>query len=282
MTRGRLTWARTSVELDGLRFDVRAAGPVDGDPVLLLHGFPQSSLCWSAAAPALAEAGLRLLAPDQRGYSPGARPGDVAAYTVPVLAGDALGIAAALGHETFHLVGHDWGASVAWWVAAHQPDRVRSLTALSIPHLAAFGHALAEDAEQQRRSSYIGLFREAGKAEEVLLADDAQRLRAMYEGQVPEADVDAYVAMMREGALTPALAWYRAMGRELNALPPVRVPTTYVWGEEDLAVSPAAAQACGDFVEADYRFDRLAGQTHWTPDAAPEAVARAVLDRVAG
>lgn len=276
------TWAHASVDLDDLRFDVRLAGPEDGEPVLLLHGFPQSSLGWTAVAPDLATAGLRLLAPDQRGYSPGARPDGVAAYGAGPLAADALGVAAALGHETVHLVGHDWGASVAWWVAAHHPDRVRSLTALSIPHLAAFGRALVEDAEQQRRSAYIRLFREPGRAEEELMADDARRLRAMYEGAVAEEDVAAYVAMMRDGALTPALAWYRAMGSELGALPPVRVPTTYVWGEQDLAVSPAAAGACGEFVEADYRFERLRGEGHWTPDTVPGLVARAVLGRVAG
>lgn len=274
-------WEHTTVEHDGLTFDIGLAGPEDGEPVLLLHGFPQSGRSWTAVAPRLAAAGLRLLAPDQRGYSPGARPDDVAAYAVPTLADDALAVAAALGHHTVHLVGHDWGASVAWHVAAHHPDRVRSLTALSIPHLAAFGRALATDSEQQRRSAYIGLFREPGKAEAVLLADDARRLREMYEGAVPAADVEAYVSLLSEGGLTPALAWYRAMGRDLGELPPVRVPTTFVWGERDLAVAPAAAEACGEHVDADYRFVRLPDEGHWTPDADPGAVARAVLDRVA-
>ena len=199
---------------------------------------------------------------------------------MPTLAADALGIATALGHERVHLVAHDWGASVAWHVAAHHPERVRTLTALSIPHLAAFGRALAEDPEQQRRSSYIGLFREPGKAEEVLLADDAQRLRAMYEGAVAEEDVEAYVAMMRGGALTPALAWYRAMGRDLAELPEAAVPTTYVWGEQDLAVAPAAADACGQHVRGDFRFVRLPEAGHWTPDANPDAVSEAALDRI--
>lgn len=281
MTDPAETWEHTAVQHAGLRFDVRVAGPDAGEPVLLLHGFPQSSLSWTPVASLLAAAGLRVLAPDQRGYSAGARPDAVDAYGVPTLADDALGIAAALGHDSFHLVGHDWGAAVAWHLAAHHPDRVRSLTALSVPHLAAFGRALVEDEEQARRSSYIGLFREPGHAEEVLMADDAARLRAMYEGTVAPEDVEAYVQMMRDGALTPALNWYRAMGRDLDTTPPVRVPTTYVWGEGDLAVSPTAAHACGDFVEADFRLVPLAGGDHWTPDAAPDLVARAVLERVA-
>lgn len=272
------------VEHDGLAFDVHAAGPVDGEPVVLLHGFPQSARSWSAVGRLLLEAdpGLRLLAPDQRGYSPGARPTDVAAYATGTLADDVVALAAAVGAERFHLVGHDWGAAVAWSVAAHHSDRLRSLTALSIPHLAAFGRALAEDDEQQRLSSYIGLFRRDGAAEELLLADGGRRIRDMYDGQVAATDVAVYVALMADGALTPALAWYRAMGRDLQDLPPVRVPTTFVWGEDDLATARAGAEGCADHVAADYRFVRLPGVGHWTPDEVPGVVAAEVLARVRG
>ena len=275
-------WRSTTVEHDGLRLDVLVSGPDDGVPVLLLHGFPQAARSWTATARALAALPggdrLRLLAPDQRGYSPGARPEDVAAYATDVLAEDALAVAAALGHDSFHLVGHDWGAAVAWLLAARRPDAVRSLVALSIPHLAAFGRALAEDPEQQRRSAYIGVFRQPGRAEEALLADDAARLRDIFGGDVPDEDVAAYVELMRGGALTPALAWYRAMGR-LDDLPPVRVPTTYAWGPDDLAVAPAAAEACGDHVAADFAAERVDGAGHWLPDTHPDLVARLVAGR---
>lgn len=278
-------WAEVrTVEQRGLVLDVRTAGPADGDPLVLLHGFPQSSRSWGAVVDRLraTQEGrrLHLVAPDQRGYSPGARPDEVGAYATPHLVSDVLVVADALGLETFHLAGHDWGASVAWAVAARHPGRVRTLTALSIPHLAAFGRALAEDPDQRRRSAYIRVFRRPGVAEERLLADGGARLRRMFAGQVPAADVEAYVALMAEGALTPALRWYRAMDRDLGALPPVRVPTTFVWGEEDLATAESAAVACGEHVRADYRFVRLPGVGHWTPDQVPGTVADELLARV--
>ncbi len=278
---GRGDVVTTTVEHDGLTFDVRVAGPEDGTPVLLLHGFPQTSRSWIRVLDQLEDTGCRFLAPDQRGYSPGARPPQDSAYAGEVLAADALAVAAALGHDTVHLVGHDWGASVAWQVAAHHPERVRSLTALSVPHLAAFGWAVAHDAEQQRLSAYLSDFRRPGH-DEVMLADDAAALREIYDGVVAPDDVDRYVAVMRDGALGPALGWYRAMRRDLAELPPVRVPTTFVWGEQDRATSEAAASRCAQHVQADYRFVRLPGVSHWSPDEVPEVVAEEVRLRVLG
>lgn len=277
--------ASTTVVVDDpdhgpIELDVHLAGPADGVPVLLLHGFPQSARSWDRVVERLAGHGLRLVAPDQRGYSPGARPAAVAAYAVPRLVADVLAVADALDTGPFHLVGHDWGASVAWALAARHPERLRTLTALSVPHLAAFGAALREDPEQQRRSAYIRVFREPGRGEASLLDDDARGLRALYGGAVAAPDVEAYVDLMRSGALTPALGWYRAMDGDLAATPPVTVPTTFLWGADDLATSPTAAHACGTHVRADYRFVALEGASHWTPDECPDQVATAVLDRV--
>lgn len=271
------------VDLDGLVLDVRVWGPEDGVPVLALHGFPQTSTSWSGVAARLAEdpvgRGLRLVAPDQRGYSPGARPVETAAYAVERLADDALGIAAALGHETVHLTGHDWGACVAWWLAAYRPERVRSLTACAIPHLAAFGDALAHDPDQRERSAYIRTFRRPGEGEEMLLGDDAAGLRSLFGGRVGGAAVEHDVAVMRDGAMTPALQWYRAMG-DMSDTPVVTVPTTYVWGEEDTACGPVAAHGCADHVSGDYRFVPLPGVSHWSLDESPGDVADALVARV--
>ncbi|HYN65403.1 MAG TPA: alpha/beta hydrolase, partial [Ornithinibacter sp.] len=126
------------VERDGLALDVRDEGPRRGEPVILLHGFPQDSRCWAEVTPTLHRAGLRTLAPDQRGYSPGASPQDVSAYRVSGLAADALAVMDAAGLSSAHVVGHDWGGAVAWYLGAHHADRVDSLTVISTPHPSAF------------------------------------------------------------------------------------------------------------------------------------------------
>ncbi|MFY0409226.1 alpha/beta fold hydrolase [Solicola sp. PLA-1-18] len=272
----------TTVDLEDVALDVALSGPEDGTPVLLLHGFPQTSRSWAQVSEHLEPHGFRLVAPDQRGYSPGARPADVAAYTLPTLADDVVRLAAELGLDRFHLVGHDWGACVAWYLAAHRPDLVETLTAVSVPHLAAFGWALAEDADQQQMSRYMQLFRTEGKAEHVLLDDDARRLREMFADGPSADDVDAYVALLADGALTPALNWYRTMDRSFCELPAVRVPTTYVWSDADTALGRAGAERCGRYVDADYRFVVVPGVSHWVPDRAPRELADAIAARVLG
>ncbi|MGJ9411655.1 alpha/beta fold hydrolase [Aeromicrobium sp. CF4.19] len=277
MTPGELR----QVPVGDLLFDVRVAGPADGEAIVLLHGFPETSASWDAVAPRLVEAGYRVVAPDQRGYSPGARPADVSAYTTDQLAGDVVGLADALGLERFHLVGHDWGAAVAWATAAWHPERLVSLTALSVPHLVAYNAALRSDPEAQQKGSYIRLLRQEGKAEEALLEDDARRLRAMYEGVVPAVQVDAYVRHLQQpGALTAALAWYRAMTPALAELPAVEVPTTYLWSDGDMAIARAGADACHEHVHADFTYVVLEGVSHWIPEEAPDVVTEHVLARV--
>ncbi|MGH1561382.1 alpha/beta fold hydrolase [Mumia sp. DW29H23] len=276
-------WERRPVDVDGLTFDVVLAGPEDGTPVVLLHGFPQTADSWAAVGDRLVAAGLRVVAPDQRGYSPGARPAETEAYAVENLVDDVTGLMDALGLDSAHVVGHDWGAAVAWALAAHHPDRVRSLVALSVPHLAAYGWALVHDEDQQERASYIKLFRKPGKAEDVLLEDGARRLRAMYGDTVPAERVASYVEALGEReALTAALSWYRAMGRDLDATPTVTVPTTYVWGDADWALGPVGARRCGEHVEAEYRFVPVRGASHWLPEEFPDLVAEEIVTRVRG
>ncbi|MGR6321504.1 alpha/beta hydrolase [Micromonospora soli] len=272
------------VDARGLTFEVRTGGPEGGEPVLLLHGFPQHGGEWDDVVPALHAAGLRTYALDQRGYSPGARPTAVEAYRIPELVADAAAVLDGLGVTSAHLVGHDWGAIVAWGLAAAHPERVRTLTAVSVPHPAAMGHALATDPQQKARSSYIALFRRPGKAEKVLLALRAATLRRMLGGVGDAARVARYADPMREpGTLTAALNWYRAMsGADMKAVGPVAVPTTFVWSDRDIAIGRTAAEACATHVVGDYRFVELSGVTHWIPDEAPGPLAEAILARVAG
>ncbi|WP_072802531.1 alpha/beta fold hydrolase [Rhodococcoides yunnanense] len=273
-----MTSTTTSVTVGDFVFDVAVSGPPDGIPTLLLHGFPQTSGCWDRVTPYLTEAGLRTFAPDQRGYSPRARPEGVDAYASDRLVDDALALLRAFDLDSAHVVGHDWGAAVAWQLAARHPEHVRSLTAVSVPHTAAFGWALREDADQQERSQYMGLLRQEGKAERVLLENDAARLRAMFSDASPD---DRYVEhFLQPGALTAALNWYRAMTSDFGRLEPVRVPTTYVWSNQDAAIGRAAATRCGEFVDADYSFVELDGVSHWVPEEAPEQLADEILARV--
>ncbi|MGH9094055.1 MAG: alpha/beta fold hydrolase, partial [Acidimicrobiales bacterium] len=119
---------------DGLTFDVTDTGEPDGQVVVLLHGFPEDRSSWTGVIPALTGAGFRVLAPDLRGYSPGARPRGRRAYALRQSAADVLALADAAGADQLHVVGHDWGAALAWFLAARHPERVRTLSALSVPH----------------------------------------------------------------------------------------------------------------------------------------------------
>ncbi len=274
----------------GLTFTARATGPRDGRPVVLLNGFPQTSWSWHRQLEALGVAGMRALAFDQRGYSPGARPAGIPDYRIDELVADVLAVADGQGFARFDVVGHDWGAAVAWTVAARHPERVRSLTAVSVPHPGAFATALGRgDEDQARRSSYIEVFRrDGGVAESALLGADGSGdgLRAMFaaSGLPPDREeVEVFVAAMRQpGALTAALNWYRAAGGDtFAAVPPVTVPTLFVWSTEDVAIGRAAADACGRWVTAPYRFEVLHGVSHWIPETTPAELNRMLLEHLA-
>ena len=272
-------WRVRRVPVGGLVFDLAEQGAPDGRPILLLHGFPQTHRAFDglAARLAAADAPLRLLAPDQRGYSPGARPKDPSAYALPALAGDILGLLDASGVEHADVVGHDWGALVGWYLAARHPDRVRTLTAVSVPHPAALAEALGQSPEQRKMSEYVNLFRNPEKAARVLLEEDARRLRSLYR-PLPESVSAPYLAALGEpAALTGALNWYRATRfGEGSSVPPVEVPVVYVWSTADAAISRAAAEGCVEHVAGPYRFVVLEGVSHWIPDEAPDAVAAAL------
>jgi len=197
---------RLRLEVGPLTFDARAAGPQDGPLVLLLHGFPETSWAFRHQLTALGEAGFRAVAPDQRGYSPDARPDSADAYRTGALSQDVVDIADALGARSFHLVGHDWGGAVAWIVATRWPERIRTLTVLSTPHFLALAAGLEDEgSDQAQRSAYFDDFSAPG-AERALLDDDARRLREIYRG-FPEESIEIYMeALGNAEALRAALA----------------------------------------------------------------------------
>jgi pimeloyl-ACP methyl ester carboxylesterase len=255
----------------GLAFTADVAGPAGGALVLLLHGFPESRHSWRPALPALAAAGYRAVAPDQRGYSPGARPdpADLSNYSFDHLVQDAIDIADASGAagRRFHLVGHDWGGQVAWGVAHRHPDRLASLTVLSRPHPLSFRRALAEDPDQKRRSGHHGRFLQPDTADK-LLADDARGMREGLFGQSRESVAQHLTVLGTRPALEAALAWYRSNKGLSGEFGQTTVPTLYVWGDADATVGPHSARGTGDFVTAEYGFEVLPGVGHFVMDQA--------------
>lgn len=269
----------------GLTFTGRTAGPGYGPAVLLLHGFPQTSHCWAAQLAALADEGYRAVAFDQRGYSPGARPAEVEAYKPAELVGDVLAVADALGLDRFDLVAHDFGGMVAWMVAGHHPERVRTLTVASTPHPAAFRAAYkGGSADQTDRSEYMRSFRAAdrGATEDGMLADGAAGLRRVYAGLGADA-ADEYVRVLSQpGALVAAIDWYRSMsGTASAATPPSPVPTLYAWSTDDPTLGRAAAEATADLVTGPYRFEVLEGVGHWIPELAADRFNAMLLEHLA-
>jgi pimeloyl-ACP methyl ester carboxylesterase len=254
---------------------------------ILLHGFPEGAESWSRQMPLLAGAGHLTVAPDMRGYGMTDAPEAVDAYAVDHLVEDVRSLIEAFGKSKAYVVGHDWGAIVAWYFAGTHPDMTASVTALAVGHPAALAEASRSDADQQERSRYIGLFLMEGKAERVLLEDDARRLRAMYRvgpnpDAVPPRVVDSFVrSLSRPGRLTAGLNYYRANlktgGRawdRLQRLGPITSPSQLVWGEEDPACGPRQATDTEARVAGRYRFRPLPGAGHWLQFERPGDIGR--------
>lgn len=255
----------------GLAFTADIAGPSGSALVLLLHGFPESRHSWREALPELAKGGYRVVAPDQRGYSPGARPdpADLSNYSFDKLVQDAIDIADASGAEgkRFHLVGHDWGGQVSWGVAEKHPGRLASLSVLSRPHPLSFRRALQEDADQKHRSRHHGKFLEPDTADK-LLADDAKAMRDGLFGQSRESAAKHLSILGERSAMEAALAWYRSNKGLSGDFGPTRVPTLYLWGDADATVGAHAAKGTADFVSAAYAMEVLPGVGHFVMDQA--------------
>lgn len=255
------------IKANGLTFRCRTAGPDGGEPVVLLHGFPETSHMWTALLPVLAEAGYRCIAPDQRGYSPGARPEGAAAYATPTLVSDVIAIADAAGFGRFHLIGHDWGAVVGWRTAMAHPDRLASFSALSIPHPASYAKAYTSDPDQQAKSAYITFFQQVGPAEEALTANEFAMLKGIWTASSPDEVADYVSVLSQPGAMTAALNWYRAGfggGAPMlaDAAQDVTVPTLTIWGNQDTAVGRSTTETAAQYMKGPYRFVEL-GAGHW-------------------
>ncbi|MFC5065016.1 alpha/beta fold hydrolase [Actinomycetospora atypica] len=270
----------TAFTRGALRFDVTDRGPADADEtVLLLHGFPQTSASWDPVAAHLHAAGLRTLAPDQRGYSPGARPAGRSAYRLEHLVDDAAALIESSGAGSVHVVGHDWGAVVAWALAAHRPELVRTVTGVSVPHPAAFVRALYAG-PQLPHSWYIGAFQLPGLPEALL--GDERRMAAVLQRGGQRRDAARRDAAALSGHLTGPVNWYRALPFAAPGYTqrPVQRPALQVWSDGDAFVTRAAIDNNPRFVRAPYRLEVLPGVSHWIPDEAPDELAAMVLAHI--
>jgi pimeloyl-ACP methyl ester carboxylesterase len=264
---------------DGVELAVRDEG--DGPPVLLLHGFPDSSRVWRHQIPALKRAGLRAIAPDLRGFGDSGKPEDVAEYRVGRSVADVVAVLDALGLERVRVVGHDWGAGVAWALSLMAPERVERLVAMSVGHPANRARRTIADRE---KAWYMLLF-QFPEAEELLQRNDWALLR---EWAASHPDLENVIAdASRPGALTASLNWYRANmhpGRELEparALPHAGVDTLGVWSSGDAYLLEHGMQGSGDFVDGRWRYERIEGASHWMQLDAPDRVNELLLEFLA-
>ena len=275
---------RLKVGPHGIGLSVLEAGPADGRPVILLHGFPEFSGAWQAYFEPLAAAGLRVVAPDQRGYGWSDKPAGVKAYGLDVLAADIAGLAAALGFKTIALVGHDWGGIVAWWIAATMPELVERLVVLNAPHVPVTARFLRHHPGQAVRSWYVGAFQVPGLPERLLARNDFAVLRRSMTQSArpgtfsPEVLASFAAAWAQDGALTGMVNWYRALVRDPPRTPSRRIscPCRILWGRRDPfldhRLAPASLALCdrGDIV-----WFEEAG--HWLHHEVPQDICAALV-----
>jgi pimeloyl-ACP methyl ester carboxylesterase len=267
------------VDVAGVGIEYEVTG--DGRPVVLLHGFPDSGRLWRHQVPALAGAGFRVIVPDLRGYGRSGKPEPVDAYSIPVLAGDVMAILAELEIGTAHVVGHDWGAALAWALASLAPDSVDHLAVLSVGNPVTFLRTL----EQRQRSWYMLLFQFPGVAERWLTEDNWANFRSW--GQHPDTD-QVIADLEASGSLTPGLNYYRAnippeswAGPPLQ-LPPVQAPTMGLWSTRDFALTEVQMTDSAQNVAGPWRYERLDGPGHWMQLEAPDQVNALLLDFLPG
>ena len=274
-----------NISIGDMTFRARIAG-FNGDSskkvVILLHGFPVTSAMWIDLIGPLEEAGYRVVAFDQRGYSPLARPETLDSYEISELTKDMFTVADAIGAKEFHLIGHDWGAVVGWTALISNPSRIKSWTALSFPHPAAFGKALLNDTDQQDRSSYVNFFQTPWLPETVFSFNNFSVLKTLLEGMSDEK-IKEYIEVFSEpGALIAALNWYRVLGLEVafdsdgvNSLE-IKTPTLFLWGNQDPSVGRVAVDGMAELMKGPYTNIELEAG-HWLFVDQPERVISEIL-----
>ena len=281
--------SQSRVGLHGVSLNVAEAGPRDGPPTILLHGFPEFWFGWRRQIGPLAGAGLRLVIPDQRGYNLSDKPEGLPAYHLDRLAADVIALADAYGFARVRLVAHDWGGLVAWWAASLYPERIERLAILNAPHPGIFASYVRRHPGQWLRSAYVALFQIPRFPERRLTADGGRVLRRALAdtsrpGSFSAGDLDRYAeAWTRPGAMQAMLNWYRALVRlpRRDPVPRVLAPTLILWGRCDHALQPGLAEASLTLCDRG-RIQWFPEATHWVQHDEAEAVNRALIDFLTG
>jgi len=257
------------VNVGKLIFNCRTSGlSNNGDGIILLHGWPETSHMWVDLMELLSDKGFRVVAPDQRGYSPQARPNNINEYKIEKIVQDVFSIADSFEFEQFHLIGHDWGASIGWASTYTKPERIITWTAMSVPHLSAFGQALQSDNDQKKKSRYISFFKLPFLPEFYFSISDYKNLKNIWNKSSDE-QIDAYLQVFKgDGALKASLNWYRANidskanNKKINELGNIYTPSQLIWGNKDMALGRRGAEMTGKYMKGKYQFIELdAG--HW-------------------
>lgn len=263
-------------------FDCRVAGRPKDPAVILLHGFPETSFMWIPLMETLSSQGYYCIAPNMRGYSAGASPKGRKHYQMHALMSDIADLATAIDVEQFHLIGHDWGSGVGWNVVSSYPQRVRSWTALSVPHPRAFRKAYSTDPKQKEKSRYMVWFQLPWLPEWWIRRKEYALLKRLWKNSSPDEVADYLTVFRRKGALTASLNYYRANLRGSSVKPSseIATPTLFIWGNTDLAVTRTAAENNHKYMKGPYTYREVDGG-HWLMQTNGAEVAEAVLKHLA-
>jgi pimeloyl-ACP methyl ester carboxylesterase len=269
------------IPTNGIRLHTALAGPEDGEPVFLLHGFPDAWFGWEAQIEPLAEAGFRVITPDQRGYNLSDKPKGVSSYQMDTLVDDILGLSDAFGYDRFHLAGHDFGAMVSWNLAMHHPQRLQRLVIANVPHPAVMRNYLRSHPAQMLKSWYAFFFQLPGIPERAVKANNWQFLISAMPDDLTAKERDRYREVWAQpGAMTSMINWYRASLRQMRKpteTSQIRVPTLVLWGQQDPHISYDMAPLSVDLCETG-RLVTFEDATHWVMHDNPNEVSDLLVE----
>lgn len=266
---------------ESLIFTCRVGGIQNkGDTIVLLHGFPETSRMWKDLIKVLVQNGYKVIAPDQRGYSKGARPSKVEDYSIENLSQDIINIVDAFEEEKFHLIGHDWGAAIGWGLSASQRDKIISYTALSVPHTDAFSDAISNDKAQGKKSYYIYLFKIKFIPETYFKLFNYINLKRLWISS-DQTEIDSYIDVFsQKNAIKSALNWYRATSlSRTKKIGDIYVPTLMIYGKNDMAIGEKAVDETEKYIKSSYNLKKI-NSSHWLIQDSFDFVSQEILNHL--